>query len=82
MENKTSNTEQNEALNIAVVSGSYLRPKTRGELLDALINNVKCEVVAHNEEITNIMLDGWLKFENKYKTYPSENRGYVIYEAV
>ena len=59
-----------------------LRPKTRGELLDALKQNIKCEVVASNEEITSIALDGWLKFEGKYKTHPSENVGWVIYESV
>ena len=58
------------------------RPKTRGELRDKLKQGVKCEVVASNEEITSICLDGWLKFEGKYKTYPSENVGWVIYEAL
>ena len=61
---------------------AYLRPKTRGELLDALKSNIKCEVVATNVEITNILLDGWLKFEGKYKTSDSENLGWVIYEAI
>lgn len=64
-----------------IMKVNYLRPKTRGELLEALKNNIKCEVVATNEEITSIFLDGWLKFEGKYKTYPSENVGWVIYET-
>ena len=58
------------------------RPKTRGELLDKLKQGIKCEVVASNEGITSILLDGWLKFAGKYKTYPSENIGWVIYEAL
>lgn len=57
-----------------------LRPKTRGELLEALKNNIKCEVIASNEEFTSICLDGWLNFAGKYKTYPSQNFGWVIYE--
>jgi hypothetical protein len=58
------------------------RPKTLGELLDKLKQGIKCEVVASNEEITSICLDEWLKFAGKYKTYPSENVGRVIYEAL
>ena len=60
----------------------FSRPKTRGELLEKLKENVKCEIVASNEEITSICLDGWLKFEGKYKTRPSINMGWVIYEAI
>jgi hypothetical protein len=63
-------------------NSSYLRPETRGELLDALEKGIKCEVVATNEEITSICLDGWLEFEGKYKTYPSENNGWVVYESI
>ena len=62
-------------------STTFLRPKTRGELLEALKGNIKCEVVATNEEITSICLDGWLKFEGQYKTKPSVNEGWVIYES-
>lgn len=58
------------------------RPKTRGELLDKLKQGIKCEVVASNEQITSIFLDGWLNFEGKYKTYPSTNIDWVIYEAL
>lgn len=58
------------------------RPQTRGELLEKLQEGIKCEVVSTNEEITNICLDGWLKFQGKYKTYPSKNIGWVIYEAI
>jgi len=58
------------------------RPQTRGELLEKLKRGVKCEVVASNEEITSICLDGWLGFKGQYKTYPSENDGWVIYEAI
>lgn len=70
------------AIGYEPVLAVVFRPKTRGELLNKLKDGVKCEVVASNEEITNAMLDGWLKFEGKYKTYPSENVGWVIYEAV
>lgn len=60
---------------------SFFRPKTVGELLIALKNNVKCEVVGTSEEITSIKLQGWLKFD-KFKTHPSENYGWVIYEPI
>ena len=56
-------------------------PTTRGELLDGLKRGMRCYVTTSNVEITNILLDGWLEFEGKYKTYPSENIGWVIYEA-
>lgn len=58
------------------------RPKTRGELIEKLKQGIKCEVVASNEEITSIALDGWLNFQGKYKTYPSRNVGWVIYELL
>jgi hypothetical protein len=64
------------------ISNTFFRPKTRGELLDKLKQKIKCEVVASNEKITSICLDGWLKFAGKYKTYPSPNLGWVIYESV
>jgi len=60
----------------------YLRPKTRGELLTALKAGVACEVVESNEEITNIFLDGWLNFKNKYKTSKSDIYGWAVYEAI
>jgi hypothetical protein len=60
----------------------YLRPKTRGELRDYLQLGIKCEVVASNVEITSICLDGWLKFKGQYKTSPSENIGWVVFERV
>jgi len=60
----------------------YCRPKTRGKLVDKLKQGIKCEVVASNVEITSICLDGWLKFEGKYKTYASTNIGWVIFEAL
>ena len=65
-----------------MMKGVYLRPKTRGELVDALKRGAKCEVVATNEEFTSICLDGWLNFNRKYKTTPSENIGWVIYETI
>ena len=57
------------------------RPKTRGELIDCLKRGVECEIVASNEQTTNIVLDGWLNFAGKYKTRPSENVGWIIYVA-
>lgn len=59
-----------------------VKPKTRGELLDKLKEGIKCEVVTSNVEITSIMLDGWLKFKGQYKTYPSENEGWTIFEKI
>jgi len=61
---------------------TFHRPKTRGELLEKLKEGVKCEVVASNVEITNIFLDGWLKFEGKYIVYLSPNLGWAIYEKI
>jgi hypothetical protein len=60
---------------------SYFRPKTRGELMDALRNSKSCEVVASNEEITSLLLKGWAK-DIKFKTRPSTNAGWVIYECI
>jgi hypothetical protein len=63
------------------------RPKTRGELRNLLKTGIKCEVVASNEEITTIMLNSLniLKTDNcivEFKTYPSANEGWVIYEKI
>ena len=77
MQKDSKNQQCNEANTLLV-----FRPKTRGELLDKLKQGIKCEVAASNEEITSICLDGWLKFAGKYKTYPSNNVGWVIYEAI
>ncbi len=60
----------------------YSRPKTRGELLKNLKKGVKCEIVTSYRKRTNIALDGWLQFENKYISYPSGNLGWTIYEAI
>jgi hypothetical protein len=60
---------------------NIIRPKTRGELVENLKQGVKCEVVASNEEITSLLLMGWLNFKN-FKTYPSDNDGWVIYESI
>jgi hypothetical protein len=60
----------------------YFRPKTRGELVEALKNGKKCEVVTSNVEFTNICLNGWLNFQFKYKTYYSPNEGWTIYESI
>jgi len=81
MSTKDSKTDKT-AIVYEPVLAVVFHPKTRGELLSKLKEGVKCEVVASNEEITSLVLDGWLKFEGKYKTYPSENIGWVIYEAV
>jgi hypothetical protein len=82
MNEKVSNEAENPALNKGAVSGSFFRPTNIKELLEELKKGVKCEVVASVMEITNIKLDGWLRFEGKYQTYLSENIGWVIYEAV
>jgi hypothetical protein len=79
--NKESNTTET-AIDANTVLAVVFRPKTRGELLNKLKNGIKCEVVASNEEITSICLDGWMNFAGKYKTYPSENAGWIIYESV
>lgn len=63
------------------IVSDFLRPKTRGELLNALKEGIKCEVVASNEEFTTLCLQGWLKFSD-FKTYKSANDGWVVYEAI
>lgn len=55
------------------------RPKTRGELLLLLKLGEKAEVMATSQEITSLILTGWGNF-TAFKTYPSENPGWVIYE--
>jgi hypothetical protein len=60
---------------------TYLRPKTRGELMTLLRGKQLCEVVASNEEITSLMIQGWAT-DLKFKTYPSPNEGWVIYESL
>ena len=66
---------------LAVVS----RPKTRGELYYNLLKGIKCEVVASNEEFTSLALQSlsiMYKSDLKFKTSPSENAGWVVYEVV
>jgi len=58
------------------------RPKTRGELIDCLKKDIECEVVTSNKETTNMLIDGWLNFAGKYKTYDSENTGWTVYSFV
>jgi hypothetical protein len=85
MENKSTNVENGTTAQTdanTVLADSFFRPSTRGELLEALKKGIKCEVVGSNMEITNICLDGWLKFEGKYRTLYSPNKGWIIYEAV
>lgn len=68
-----------------VVVENYLRPKTRGELYYSLLKGIKCEVVASNEEFTTLALQSLSIMEKddlKFKTTPSVNVGWVIYEAV
>lgn len=57
-----------------------LKAKTVGELLVALTENTKCEIVAYREEITSIQLKTWLNFDT-FKTYPSKTKGWVVYES-
>lgn len=62
-----------------------LRPKTRGELYDALKNNIRCEIVASNEGITSLLLQSLASLkreEIKFQTYQSETEGWVVYENI
>lgn len=68
----------NKTLNMETI---IKRPKTRGELMDLLRQNIKCEVVATNEEITSLLLEGWAS-DIKFKTTQSNNFGWVIYELI
>jgi hypothetical protein len=58
------------------------RPATRGELIDLLKQNTECEIVTSNKETTNMFLDGWFDFRDKYKTYDSKNIGWTVYKAI
>ena len=66
----------------AVMGRSFFRPKTRGELAEALRRGERCEVAGQAVEFTNICLDGWLKMEGKYRTLYSPNRGWILYEPL
>ena len=57
------------------------RPNTRGELVKKLRDGISCEVVAHNEETTRMLIDGWLN-PPPYTVRPSENNGFVVFERV
>ena len=61
---------------------SVFRPKTMGDLRDALEKGVKCEIVSSSKEIASIYLDGWLKYSGRYKTSPSVNDGWTIFEKI
>lgn len=58
---------------------SYLRPRTRGELVRELHAGTPCEVVASNESTTRMLIDGWLR-PPPYAVRPSENEGWVVFE--
>ena len=60
------------------IKTELLRPKTRGELVDALRNGIECEVVATNEETTTMLITNWLN-PPPFTTRPSENKGWVVY---
>jgi len=59
----------------------YCRPLTRGELVQKLQQNVPCEVVTGNVEITSLMLKWWLNFE-AYKVRVSEHAGWSVFEPL
>lgn len=61
---------------------TFHRPKTRGELAECLAKKIECEVVASNEEITSLLLNGWLNLEGKFATRKSPNEGWVIYYSI
>lgn len=68
-----------------VLAEVFLRPKTRGELYDALKEGIKCECVTSNVEFTSLALQSLNAMgcgDVKFKTYPSKNEGWSIYEAV
>ena len=80
-----SELSQTPQSNIGAVGGSFYRPKTRGELYDALKNGIKCECVTSNVEFTSLALQSLNALgcgDVKFKTYPSKNIGWSIYEAV
>ena len=56
------------------------RPRTRGELADALRMGISCEVTTSNREVTTVVLDGWLNMKGKYKVQLSKrNIGWDLY---
>ncbi len=59
----------------------FLRPKTRGELMEALRKDIICEVVASNEEFTSVILRGWAS-DIKFTVNASPNSGWVLFERI
>jgi hypothetical protein len=70
---KESDTQQ-----ATVVHERFVRPLTRGELAQRLKAGECCEVVGYVEEMTSIMLRGWLDMED-FTVTQSSNPGWVIY---
>jgi hypothetical protein len=56
---------------------ALVRPTTRGELAKRLKAGERCEVAAYVEEITSLMLRGWLGVE-KFKVTKSNTPGWII----
>lgn len=61
------------------VETKYFRPETRGGLKKKLLEGIPCEVVTSNVEVTNLLLRGWLDF-NEFVTEPSHNEGWTVYK--
>lgn len=56
------------------------RPKTIKDLVDNLTKGIACEVATFVDESTKLKLDAWCGMDGKYKTYPSDNHGWTVYE--
>lgn len=63
---------------LAGAKGSALRPKTRGELRDAINAGQACEVPDCGIEMTVILLKSWLACEN-FTVEKSTNDGWVLF---
>jgi len=64
---------------------SYYRPKTIGELYDALLQNIKCEVAAANIENTLFLLQELINVDGRnfeFKICPSIQNEWIICEAI
>lgn len=78
--NQTDNVK-----NIADVSGSFFRAKTRVELFEALSKNIKCEEQTCHLLFVSKVLNSIIYYRHsdlKYIVYPSMNEGWSVYESV
>jgi len=84
MKNKTKNKGQdtdssNEKLLLSDVSGSFFRPKNGHELLHAMKNNIRCEIVDTHAFIGAKMLEENLGASFSF-TLSEVNNGWTLFK--